>query len=77
MTRTIILTTLLALGIVATGFYPIFLPVAMINAVNTVALTFLSFDGLLPILTIFKMIAFAILLEVAIVSYKLFKWIIG
>jgi len=77
MTRSIFLTTLLLTGFLASGFYPVLLPQTMLDAVNTVALTLLAFDGILPMLAIFQVCAFLILIEVCIGTYKMFKWIIG
>lgn len=77
MTRTIVLISLIALGILASGFYPITLPVAMLNAVNSSIGALMAFNGLIPMLTIMQAFAFLMLIEVSIISYKLFKWIIG
>lgn len=77
MITTIIVLAILASGMITSYFYPIYLPVAMHNAIEEVISAFMVFQGFLPVDTILKCIFFIIYVELFYLFYKLIMGIIG
>lgn len=69
--------SLIAGGVIASGFYPIVLPDIMIESVNIILDHLLSMTGIIPAVDIFIALSFITLMELCIFIYKLFKWIVG
>lgn len=77
MTRTLIIIALISTGVIVSGFYPILLPQAFITGANAIVHTLLTLEGIIPVRTLLTCVIFALSLELAIMSFKITKWIVG
>jgi hypothetical protein len=77
MTRYAFILGLITTGVIVSGFFPVLLPVGITNALNMVIGSMWSWNGLIPVATIFYAFSFYLFIELALLSYIIFKWIVG
>lgn len=77
MAKFLIIATMLTTGAIYSWLNPIYLPISMINGIDTFVQALYLWDTILPVITLFQAFAFFVLITICIWGYKLFKLMVS
>lgn len=77
MTRYAFILSLIATGVILTGFINISLPMGVINVLGDVIDFILSLNGFFDAFAVLYAVLFLLFIQIAIGLFVIFKWIIG